>query len=70
MRAYPWLVPAGEIANPLAWTVTFSRYGMPIRIEAASIAITQPVVTWVKERVSLTPESQRTSSVDPPVPLG
>ena len=49
VRAYPWLVPAGELANPLAWTVTFSRYGIPIRIEAASIAITQPVVTWVKE---------------------
>ena len=49
VRAYPWLVPAGELANPLAWTVTFSRYGIPIRIEAASIAITQPMVTWVKE---------------------
>ena len=49
VRAYPWLVPAGEIANPLAWTISFSRYGVPIRIEAATIAINQPVVTWVKE---------------------
>lgn len=49
VRAYPWLVPAGEIANPLAWTITFSRYGIPIRIEAATISITQPMATWVKE---------------------
>ncbi len=49
VRAYPWLVPTGEIANPLAWTVTFSRYGVPIRIEAATISITEPMVTWVKE---------------------
>ena len=49
VRAYPWLVPTGEIANPLAWTITFSRYGIPIRIEAATVSITQPIVTWVKE---------------------
>ena len=49
VRAYPGLVPAGEIANPLAWTITFSRYGIPVRIEAASISLAQPVVTWVKE---------------------
>jgi hypothetical protein len=49
VRAYPWLLAVGEIANPLSWTITFSRYGIPIRIEAAAISLTQPVVTWVKE---------------------
>ncbi len=65
VRAYPWLVPAGEITNPLAWTITFSRYGVPIRIEAATISITEPIVTWVKETGSLMPESQKNWSVGP-----
>jgi hypothetical protein len=49
IRAYPWLVPAGEIANPPAWTIAFSRHGVPVRIEAAREPVTQPVVAWVKE---------------------
>jgi murein DD-endopeptidase MepM/ murein hydrolase activator NlpD len=48
-RAYPWLVPVGEIADPPAWTITFSRYGTPIKVEAAETPITQPAVAWVKE---------------------
>jgi hypothetical protein len=48
IRAYPWLVERGEIANPPAWTVTFSRYGVPIKIEAARTVVSAPVVAWVK----------------------
>ena len=39
----------GEIANPPAWTITFSRYGVPIRVEAAKTSVTEPIVAWVKE---------------------
>jgi murein DD-endopeptidase MepM/ murein hydrolase activator NlpD len=49
IRAYPWLVPKSEIANPPAWTITFSRYGVPIKVEAAKTSTTEPIVTWVKE---------------------
>jgi murein DD-endopeptidase MepM/ murein hydrolase activator NlpD len=49
IREYPWLVAAGEIANPPAWTITFSRYGIPMRIQAAATPVAQPVVAWVKE---------------------
>jgi hypothetical protein len=48
LRAYPWLVAPGEIANPPAWTVTFSRFGVPIKIEAAKSHVSAPVVAWVK----------------------
>lgn len=49
IRAYPWLVPEGEIANPPAWTISFSRYGTPVKVEAAEISVTEPALTWVKE---------------------
>ncbi|HEY5744256.1 MAG TPA: M23 family metallopeptidase [Terrimicrobiaceae bacterium] len=49
IQAYPWLVPEGEIANPPAWTIAFTRYGIPIKVEAADTAVTEPIVTWVKQ---------------------
>jgi murein DD-endopeptidase MepM/ murein hydrolase activator NlpD len=49
VRAYPWLVAKGEIANPPSWTITFSRYGVPLRVEAAETLVTEPIVAWVKE---------------------
>jgi hypothetical protein len=49
IRAYPWLVAKGEVANPPAWTITFSRYGVPIKVEAASATVTEPIAAWVKE---------------------
>ncbi len=49
VHAYPWLVPAGEIASPPAWTVTFSRHGVPLKIEASTTPVTEPVVAWVAE---------------------
>jgi murein DD-endopeptidase MepM/ murein hydrolase activator NlpD len=49
IRAYPWLVPEGEIANPPAWTITFTRYGIPIRVQPAATLVAEPVVAWVKE---------------------
>jgi hypothetical protein len=49
IRAYPWLVAPGEIANPPAWTITFSRYGVPLKVEAAKSSPPEPIVAWVKE---------------------
>lgn len=45
---YPWLVPAGEPANPRAWTISFTEYGVPIRATAAE-ASPQPRLDWVRE---------------------
>lgn len=49
VRTYPWLVSSGEIANPPAWTITFNRHGAPLKIEASSTPVTEPVATWVRD---------------------
>lgn len=49
LRNYPWLVPDGEIANPPAWTISFTGTGFPIRAVAAANAVNAPEVAWVKD---------------------
>lgn len=49
VRNYPWLVPKGEAAHPPAWKVTFSRSGVPVKIEAVRQRVSEPVAVWVKE---------------------
>ncbi|MFZ4777112.1 MAG: M23 family metallopeptidase [Terrimicrobiaceae bacterium] len=49
LRNYPWLVPPGEIANPPAWTVSFTGTGFPIRAVASAAPISGPEVSWIKE---------------------
>jgi len=49
LRDYPWLVPAGQDANPAAWTISFTASGVPVRAVATSTAVVEPRVEWVKE---------------------
>ncbi len=49
LREHPWLVPDGENANPPAWTVTFTRTGVPVRITAATAPVSSPRLDWVAE---------------------
>jgi len=49
VRTYPWLVPAGEVANPPAWKITFSRPGIPLKIEAVKEPVAGPVAVWVED---------------------
>lgn len=49
IRMYPWLVPTGQPANPPAWAITFSRHGIPVKVEALPTPISAPYVMWVKE---------------------
>ena len=49
VRNYPWLVPAGEVANPPAWKITFSRVGVPLKVEASKERLAEPRAVWVKE---------------------
>jgi hypothetical protein len=50
VKHYPWLLdgprPAGKSAS---WEVTFSRWGLPLAVKASNMAVSQPVVTWVKD---------------------
>ncbi len=49
IRNYPWLVAKGEIANPPAWKITFSRAGLPMKVEAVKDRVAEPVAVWVKD---------------------
>lgn len=48
IRNYPWLVPAGQPANPPGWVVSFSRHGVPIRAEAYNEPLPMAKAIWVK----------------------
>jgi Peptidase family M23 len=48
IRDYPWLVPAGQPASPPAWVVSFSRHGVPVKIEAYNQPLPVAKAVWVK----------------------
>lgn len=48
LKRYPWLVPPGLSAQPPAWTIAFSRHGVPLSAEPAQ-AVTGPTLAWVAE---------------------
>lgn len=48
VRNYPWLVPTGQPANPNAWVISFSRHGVPVKIEAYDQPVTVAKAVWVK----------------------
>lgn len=48
IKNYPWLA-AGQPANPQAWSITFTRHGVPTRIEALNQPLQGPVALWVKD---------------------
>lgn len=49
LRDDPWLVPAGEVANPASWTISFTGTGFPITAVASQKPVTEPEVSWIKE---------------------
>ena len=49
LRDYPWLVPAGEPANPPSWTISFTGYGLPVRAVACADPVTEPRLAWVRD---------------------
>ena len=49
LRDYPWLVPVGEMADPPAWTISFTGSGFPVRAVASQNPVAAPEVAWVKD---------------------
>ncbi|MEI6493850.1 MAG: M23 family metallopeptidase [Verrucomicrobiota bacterium] len=49
LQSYPWLVANGEMANPPAWTISFTGSGFPVRVVASQKLVTTPEVEWVKD---------------------
>jgi murein DD-endopeptidase MepM/ murein hydrolase activator NlpD len=48
VRDHPWLVPDGDVANPPAWTISFSQSGVPVRAVAAKSPVAGPQIEWVQ----------------------
>jgi murein DD-endopeptidase MepM/ murein hydrolase activator NlpD len=48
LRHYPWLADRAAIAHPPAWTITFSKFGVPIRAEPCAVAVSEPVLAWIQ----------------------
>lgn len=49
LRLYPWLLEGSAPTKPRGWTISFSRFAVPVRIEPYLRPISEPVVTWVRE---------------------
>ena len=59
LRNYPWLVPGGEMANPPAWTISFTGTGFPVRAVASRSPVTAPEVAWVRDSTTATIHATR-----------
>jgi len=58
VRRYPWLVDAGEMAAPPAWTITFSETGVPMRATASPQPVAEPRVEWLDPHIPPTLQSR------------
>ena len=45
-KLYPWLVSG--TAEARAWTVSFARSGLPLKIEPSELKVKQPEIVYVK----------------------
>jgi len=49
LKHYPWLLDGTNPTVSPAWKITFSAWGLPVRIQPSSTAVTTPTVTAVQE---------------------
>ncbi len=55
---YPWLREGGSTGTPASWEITFSRWGLPLKVKPGSREVTEPVVISVAK--SSVPHSYNT----------
>jgi len=49
VKNYPWLCSApAPTTNPASWQVTFSAWGLPLKVEPGTEIVEAPQVVWVK----------------------
>ena len=49
VKNYPWLCPSGvPTTAPQSWQITLSNWGLPIKVEPGTEAVSEPTVVWVK----------------------
>lgn len=57
-KNYPWLNEGRTLGSPGSWEITFSRWGLPLKVSPGSREVTAPVVTSVAK--SSVPHSYNT----------
>lgn len=48
LKSHPWLLEGSSYSSP-AWQIRCTRWGLPISIKAATMAVSTPTLSWVKE---------------------
>jgi murein DD-endopeptidase MepM/ murein hydrolase activator NlpD len=48
-KLYPWMVRGTSAEKKSSWEVSFTRSGIPLRIEASDKKVTEPELTYVKK---------------------
>jgi murein DD-endopeptidase MepM/ murein hydrolase activator NlpD len=59
-RRYPWML-AGANRNPPTWVVSFTQFGVPVRVEPSAVAVAEPQVVFVRD--SRVPYSRATKNI-------
>ena len=49
LKRYPWLLRSPASREAKSWEISFTQSGVPLRIEPASKAVTQPELTYFKK---------------------
>jgi hypothetical protein len=48
-REYPWMIGKSAAAGTKSWEVSFTRSGLPVKIEASTKEVRTPELTWLKK---------------------
>jgi murein DD-endopeptidase MepM/ murein hydrolase activator NlpD len=49
LQHYPWLCPVPLPAvKPKSWLMTFTAWGLPVKIEPATTEVNEPTIVWVR----------------------
>ena len=48
-KLYPWMVSSNAIVDPSAWEVSFTRSGLPLKIEPRTRRLRQPELTYIRQ---------------------
>lgn len=49
-KRYPWLLRTAVGESPASWELSFSRAGIPLKLEPAETAVSTPVLSYAKKR--------------------
>jgi murein DD-endopeptidase MepM/ murein hydrolase activator NlpD len=49
LKLYPWMMAASSTRGAQSWEVSFTRSGLPLRIEPSKQRVTEPQLSYVKE---------------------